>query len=138
MHARFPRQKERTRRSDDARDNFSASSHLIYGVPVMEETCGDSRISSIESREESGRVGRLLRRSPRFHTIRRSDSCWLFSVSSTFPFLFLLHTSFPRVWSSDRITPPLELRKLVGEDRLDLVVERDQFEEEIQSRSPSL
>jgi len=29
-----------------ANDNFSASSHLIYDVPVMEETCGDLRISS--------------------------------------------------------------------------------------------
>jgi len=29
-----------------ANDNFSASSHLIYDVPLMEETCGDSRIST--------------------------------------------------------------------------------------------
>lgn len=41
-----------------AGDNFShASSHLIYDVAVMEETCADSRISdSIESGEESPRT----------------------------------------------------------------------------------
>ena len=115
---------ERTRRSDDARDNFSASSHLIYGVPVMEETCGDSRISSIES---SGRKWPgWPTTEERFHS---GDpmlwQLWLFSVPSTslrFPPFSPGHLLFARFGfraSSGRITASqitpslaLELRKL--------------------------
>jgi len=75
-----------------ANDNFSVSSHLIYDVPVMEETCDDWRISTRSNDRGTGREERkygtrgLLteRREP----FSRTD-CANFSLGRTFFRTFL-------------------------------------------------
>lgn len=84
---------KRTRRLNDARDNFSASSHLIYGVPVMEETCGDSRISSIESGEESPGLTVTEEHNVSTPTMQRFDSR-TFRIYSIGFFILSACTSF--------------------------------------------
>lgn len=118
---------KKTRRSNDASDNFSASSHLICGVPVMEETCGDSRISSIESREESPWSDCYGRAHVSTRAIRRSGSrnfsllpsLRFFSSTSPLRSGFFASSHRPELPKTAPFISPLfsfELQKLARED----------------------
>lgn len=92
--SQFVRRYSRERRSatpidETANDNFSASSHLIYDVPVMEETCDDPQIAA-ETRRKSYRAPRAVygkrgRAFPRVSRAYRSAFFVLSCVSLAFP-----------------------------------------------------